>query len=104
MTDDKHQAYQTLFTVIRTYLQLCAPFIPFVTEHLRQELLQFTDMKTDHPSIHLQARPLASSLYINQELIDEIETVRKVIKGALYLRAKHQVKVKQPLPSLQFKI
>lgn len=104
MTDDKQQAYQTLFTVIRTYLQVCAPFIPFVTEHLWQELMQFTHMSSDHPSIHLQSRPLASSLYINEELITEIETVRKIIKGALYLRATHQVKVKQPLPLLQFKI
>lgn len=104
MTDDKRQAYQTLFTVLRTYLQLCAPFIPFVTEQLRQELQAFTHQSVSHPSIHLQSRPVASSYYINQELIEEIETVRKIIKGALYIRAKHQIKVKQPLPSLAFKL
>jgi isoleucyl-tRNA synthetase len=104
MTDDKQQAYTTLFTVIRTYLQLCAPFIPFVTEQLWQELQAFTSTSDAHPSVHLQARPLSSPLYINHQLIDEIETVRKIIKGALYLRAKHQIKVKQPLPSLSFKI
>lgn len=104
MTQDKQQAYDTLFTIIRTYLQLCAPFIPFVTEQLWQELGAFTTREDGHPSVHLQSRPAASPLYINQQLIDEIETVRKIIKGALYLRAKHQIKVKQPLPSLSFRI
>jgi hypothetical protein len=36
--------------------------------------------------------------------MDEITTVRKIIKGAMYLRAKHQIKVKQPLPKLSFSI
>lgn len=104
MTEDKQQAYATLFTVIRTYLQLCAPFIPFVTEQLWQDMSEFTLQKSTHPSVHLQNRPLTSSLYVNQQLINEIETVRKVIKGALYLRAKQQVKVKQPLSQLQFRV
>jgi len=104
MTQDKQQAYNTLFTVLRTYLQLCAPFIPFITEQLWQELGAFTTREDGHPSVHLQSRPVGSPLYINQHLIDEIETVRKIIKGALYLRAKHQIKVKQPLPSLSFRI
>jgi len=104
MNEDKQQAYLTLYTVLRTYLQLCAPFIPFVTEQLRQELGAFTSASQTHPSIHLQSRPVGSSLYINQDLISEIETVRKIIKWALYLRAKHQVKVKQPLPSLSFRV
>jgi isoleucyl-tRNA synthetase len=80
MSDDKQQAYTTLFTVIRTYLQLCAPFIPFVTEQLWQDLQAFTSSADEHPSVHLQAWPLSSPLYINHQLIDEIETVRKIIK------------------------
>ena len=54
MDADKQQAYQTLFTVIRTYLQLSAPFIPFITEQIWQSLSGFTDGKADHPSVHLQ--------------------------------------------------
>lgn len=105
MTEDKQQAYDTLFTVIRTYVQLCAPFIPFVAEQVWQDLTAFTTTHVgDHPSLHLQSWPVGSSLYINQTLIDEIEQVRKIIKGALYIRAKHQIKVKQPLPSLSFRV
>lgn len=57
-----------------------------------------------HPSIHLQARPHVSRVYVNEQLIEEVATVRKVIKGALYLRAKHQVKVKQPLQKLEIRL
>jgi len=42
--------------------------------------------------------------YVDQQLMDEIATIRKVIKGALYIRAKHQIKVKQPLQRLEFRI
>jgi isoleucyl-tRNA synthetase len=104
MTDDKQQAYTTLFTVLRTYLQLCAPFIPFVTEQLWQELSGFTMTDNNHPSVHLQNRPLSSPTYINQQLIEEVETVRKIIKWTMYLRAKHKVKVKQPLSELAIKL
>jgi hypothetical protein len=55
-------------------------------------------------SIHLWYRPIASEKYINQELIDEIAIVRKIIKWAMYIRAKQQIKVKQPLSKLSFKI
>ncbi|MBP6256416.1 class I tRNA ligase family protein [Patescibacteria group bacterium] len=80
MTEDKQQAYTTLFTVLRTYLQLCAPYIPFVTEQLWQELSTFSNTTEAHPSIHLQSRPLSSPIYSNQQLIEEVETVRKIIK------------------------
>lgn len=80
MTADKQQAYQTLFAVIHTYLRLCAPFIPFVTEQLWQELICFSDCQDEHPSLHLQSWPCAYTGYINEQLIGEIETVRKIIK------------------------
>jgi hypothetical protein len=55
-------------------------------------------------SIHLTHRPLQSDHYINTQLGEEVETVRKIIKGALYLRAKKQIKVKQPLQKLEFTV
>lgn len=105
MTVDKQQGYMTLYEVIRTYLLMCAPFIPFTTEDIWQKLRSFTASTTEgHPSIHLQSRPIAAPQYINPDLMEEIATVRKIIKGALYLRAKHQIKVKQPLQKLEFRI
>lgn len=121
MDTDKQAAYATLREVLRMYLKVAAPFAPFMTESIWLEMEGFS--LTPQPplptiprssslgegedvcrSVHLEYRPLGSAKYINETLIDEIATVRKVIKGAMYLRAKHQIKVKQPLQELKFKI
>jgi isoleucyl-tRNA synthetase len=42
MNEDKHAAYATLYWVLKRYLQILAPFTPFITEYLRLELVNFT--------------------------------------------------------------
>lgn len=61
-------------------------------------------IKRDKDSVHLQYRPISAELYVNAELMNEIATVRKVISGALFIRAKNKIKIKQPLKTLKFKI
>ena len=105
MTADKHSAYSTLFEVLTTYLQMIAPFTPFITEDLRKRLQAFRgeeNQKTE--SIHLSFWPFTNKLYIDRDLMDEITTVRKAIKLALFIRSKNKIAVKQPLKSLSIRI
>ena len=105
MTADKHSAYSTLFEVLTTYLQMMAPFTPFITEDLRKRLQAFRgkeDQKTE--SIHLSFWPFTNKLYIDRDLMNEITTVRKAIKLALFIRSKNKIAVKQPLKSLSIRI
>jgi isoleucine--tRNA ligase len=105
MTADKHSAYSTLFEVLTTYLQIMAPFTPFITEDLRKRLQTFRgeeNKKTE--SIHLSFWPFTNRLYIDRDLMDEITTVRKAIKLALFIRSKNKIAVKQPLKSLSIRI
>ena len=103
MDTDKSAAYATLFQVLKRYLQILAPFTPFITEYLWLQLDTFKETeKTD--SIHLSYRPIANEKYINTELMEEIATVRKIIKSALFVRAKNKIAVKQPLSKLEIKI
>ena len=105
MTADKHSAYSTLFEVLTTYLQMMAPFTPFITEDLRKRLQAFREeenQKTE--SIHLSFWPFTNKLYIDHDLMDEITTVRKAIKLALFIRSKNKIAVKQPLKSLSISI
>ena len=105
MTADKHSAYSTLFEVLTTYLQMMAPFTPFITEDLRKRLQAFRgeeNQKTE--SIHLSFWPFTNKLYIDRDLMDEITTVRKAIKLALFIRSKNKIAVKQPLKSLSIRI
>ena len=105
MTADKHSAYSTLFEVLTTYLQMMAPFTPFITEDLRKRLQTFRgDENQKTESIHVSFWPFTNKLYINRDLMDEITTVRKAIKLALFIRSKNKIAVKQPLKSLSIRI
>lgn len=73
MNDDKQSAYATLWIVLRNFLKAAAPFMPFTTEKIWQAM-------GEKQSIHLAYRPQSSTVWINQTLIDEITTVRKIIK------------------------
>ena len=106
MTTDKHSAYATLFEVLSTYLQMMAPFTPFITEELWQKLQTFVAGKEGEKaeSLHLSYWPFASEKYIDQQLMEEITTVRKAIKLALFIRSKNKIAVKQPLQKLWLKL
>ena len=47
MDSDKASAYHTLFTVLERFMKLCAPFAPFIAEHIYLELQQFKGKKGD---------------------------------------------------------
>ena len=105
ITEDKHSAYSTLFEVLTTYLQMMAPFTPFITEDLRKRLQAFRGEENQRTeSIHLSFWPFTNKLYIDRDLMDEITTVRKAIKLALFIRSKNKIAVKQPLKSLSIRI
>jgi isoleucyl-tRNA synthetase len=101
MTADKNAAYATLFHVLRTYLQVLAPFAPFLTEYLWKNLEQFEETPNEGTSIHLSLFPFASEKYLNKTLMEEIAMVRKIIKLSLFIRAKNKIAVKQPLKKLE---
>ena len=107
MTTDKYSAYATLFEVLRTYLKVMAPFTPFITEEIWQKLNGFIENKDANiksDSLHLKMWPFASNQYIDAQLMEEIATVRKAIKLALFIRSKNKIAVKQPLQSLEIKL
>ena len=83
-----------------------APFTPFITEHIRLQLQEFSSENTDKKSesIHLQSWPFASVHYIDEQLMQEIALVRKAIKLALFIRSKNKIAVKQPLQRLELNI
>ena len=84
---------------------MMAPFTPFITEDLRKRLQTFRGEENKKAeSIHLSFWPFTNKLYIDRDLMDEITTVRKAIKLALFIRSKNKIAVKQPLKSLSISI
>jgi isoleucyl-tRNA synthetase len=83
MDADKLSAYHTLYNILKNTLLLTASFAPFISEYIRQQLQAFspkTKIKKDNQlSIHLDYLPIVSEQYIDRQLLEEIELVRRVI-------------------------
>jgi isoleucyl-tRNA synthetase len=95
---DKHAAYATLYHVLVRLSKLLAPFTPFVTEVMYQNLVRSVDADApesvhhwDWPAVNTQA--LAAS----QELLDRMALARQVVTLGHAARAQANVKVRQPL-------
>ncbi len=94
--EDKNQAYATLYTVLLTFCQATAPFIPFITEEIYQVL------KDDSmpESVHLCMYPEVNHDMIDVKLEEEMDIILKSVNMGRALRAKHQVKIRQPLQKI----
>jgi len=98
---DKNAAYETLYFVLTTYIKLLAPFMPFVTEDLYQNLVVSID-KRALESIHLTDWPKANEKAINEKLEEQMNKTRQIIEMGLAQRSKDGIKVRQPLRKLEY--
>ncbi|OGC74453.1 MAG: isoleucine--tRNA ligase [candidate division Zixibacteria bacterium RBG_16_40_9] len=96
---DKLSAYQTLWEALVTVCKLSAPYIPFTSEKIYQELVAKV-FKRAPESIHLENFPQADIKEINKALEDKMEDLIKVVILGRACRNKAKVKVRQPLEEM----
>jgi isoleucyl-tRNA synthetase len=89
---DKQQAYVTLHYCLVRICQLMAPWTPFIADRIYRELVVGTSMAE---SVHLTDWP--ESRKVNQQVLDEMATIRQLITDGLSIRAEAGIKVRQPL-------
>ena len=94
---DKASAYNTLFAALNILLKIIAPVVPFTAEFIHQNCIKKFDL-TAPKSIHLANFP--AEIDVDTNLLENVNTVRKIINSALSLRNEKQIKVKQPLQTL----
>ncbi|MDD4358836.1 MAG: isoleucine--tRNA ligase, partial [Candidatus Pacebacteria bacterium] len=93
-----NEATSTLKFVLKETSKIMAPFIPFITERIYQEL-----KKNEDPlSVHLCDYPSLGNL-IDVKLEDEMQNARDIVNLALNLRMENNVKVRQPLSLFKIK-
>jgi isoleucyl-tRNA synthetase len=95
---DQVSAYETLHYVLLEFTKVFAPFAPFVSDQVYQNLTN--GIASAPESVHLTDLPQAKQDLINPELEGQMALVRKVTELGRTLRSKHQIKTRQPLPSL----
>ncbi|MEY3635901.1 MAG: hypothetical protein RL147_330 [Actinomycetota bacterium] len=89
-------ALGTLHECLVGLTQLLSPLVPFVTEHVWQELVRPTD--TSAPmSVHLSDFPISNEKHINRELASQVELTRRIVELGRATRAESGVKIRQPL-------
>ena len=99
MTDDKIGAYMTLYRVLRTFCTIAAPFIPFVTEEIYQNLVTGLD-KNAPESIHLCMWPEYHAEMVDKKLEEEMELAYKLVQLGRSARNAANIKNRQPLSKI----
>ncbi|MBF8262892.1 MAG: ileS [Parachlamydiales bacterium] len=91
-TQDRREAFTTLYTVLIQFVKCAAPFIPFITETIYRELRT----QAMPESVHLCDFPDADLSY-DRELLQEVEAAQRAVSLGHALRKEHKLKVRQPL-------
>ena len=99
LTDDKIGAYVTLYRVIVTLSKIAAPFVPFITEEIYQNLVVSLDKKAEE-SLHLCNWPKVDETAINKELEKEMDLAYTIVKLGRSARNAANIKNRQPLSEI----
>lgn len=99
MTQDKINAYMTLYTALVTVIKLAAPMVPFITESIYRNLVCSVDDKAPI-SVHLTDFPVANEAFIDAELEKNMELVLEVVVLGRAARNAANIKNRQPIGNI----
>lgn len=94
--DGDTAALATLHECLVSLTQLLSPMVPFITEHVWQELVKVADPSVA-ASVHLTDFPIADPSRINLELNAQVAMTRRVVELGRSARAESAIKIRQPL-------
>ncbi len=97
MNKEKLSAYQTLYECLSTICKLTAPFAPFISEAIYLDLNAETK-REKFESVHLAEFPKAT--YRDKSLEEKMEVAQNVVYLTRAIRAKNNLKVRQPLKKI----
>ncbi|AUO54727.1 isoleucine--tRNA ligase [Ehrlichia canis] len=95
ITQDKQDAYNTLYTVIYYMIKVSAPFLPIITEAIWQRL----NFQKEE-SVHLSSLPNISNFILNNEdkqNIQYMKLITCICNYVLSIRSTHNIRIRQPL-------
>ncbi|MCD4670041.1 MAG: isoleucine--tRNA ligase, partial [Actinomycetia bacterium] len=92
---DKISAYLTLYECLTTLTKLCAPYIPFISEDIYQNLAAGNEK--GQISVHLEDYPAADESLIDKDLSFKMNTARKIVGLGRAVRSKINIKTRQPI-------
>lgn len=94
-TQDKADAYWTLYECLLKLARLAAPFTPFFSEYTWRALA--APLPGAPESVHLATYPAADPAAIDRDLLDGMAVTREAVTLGLSARRAQNIKVRQPL-------
>ena len=93
---DKNAAYATLYHVLVKLARTLAPFTPFVSEVMYQNLVRGV-CPAAHESVHHTRWPQVEAAQLDDSLLEQMALARRVASLGLSARSGANLKVRQPL-------
>ena len=103
LNDEKIGAYVTLYNVLVTLSKVAAPFVPFITDEIYQNLVVNLD-KEAKESVHLCLWPNVDENAIDLKLEKEMDLAYKIVKLGRSSRNLSNIKNRQPLAKMLISI
>jgi isoleucyl-tRNA synthetase len=97
LTEDKFDAYWTLYESLVTVARLSAPFVPFFAESIYRTLVAEPWGATQPESVHLTFFPRADEAMIDGDLSRRMRTVLDLVALGRAARVDAKLRVRQPL-------
>jgi isoleucyl-tRNA synthetase len=98
---DKLDAHWTLYECLVTAAKLLAPFLPFASEEMWQNLIRRPLPQAKDESVHLCDYPEPDEAAIDLELSRVMRAVRELVSLGLQVRTAEKLRVRQPLAAAE---
>lgn len=99
LTEDKIGAFTTLYTVLVNLIKVAAPFVPFITDEIYQNLVVNLD-KQAKESVHLCFWPEYDEKAMDKKLEQEMDLAYHIVKLGRSARNSANIKNRQPLSKM----
>ena len=94
--DGDADALNTLYYCLKNLTLLLAPMVPFISEHVWQDLVKVAEPGQSE-SVHLANFPISNSKLIDENLSTSVALSRRLVELGRSARAESKVKIRQPL-------
>jgi isoleucyl-tRNA synthetase len=95
--DGDQDALATLYECLDMLTRLLAPFVPFITEELWQQVIR-PGAPSAPESVHLASWPWPDTRLIDPQLSAEVATARALTEAGRAARKASNIRIRQPLP------
>ncbi len=103
MTQDKINAYMTLYTALVTLCKAAAPMIPFMTEDIYQNLVRNIDKVRSGKYSPVRLPGSTTKNWIDKELENDMEEVLDIVVLGRACRNTANIKNRQPIGTMYVK-